>query len=250
MLTFLVLLSCKNLTIETKSSKENQTKVLLKEKEKEKDTILNKVNQFKNVLCSESKKDEDGFYNFSCEGFAISNSIIKSDDVNQVEFINIKFKDIDKAIIRCIKKTELISSQPTILKKNDVYIFLFPLVGDHNFGWLLYYYKEYKLFFLGKRICYLNTKYENGKVSYKDFTKIYQEKEILVVSMESEKIVVNDQDYKNYPNYNDGKLIELKDSYQFRFDLKNIDFYKKYNNGDFEGDYVKMINTGIIKPLK
>lgn len=52
----------------------------------------------------------------------------------------IKFKDIDKAIIRNIKTSELITSGPTVLKKNNTYVFLFPLIGEYNFGWLLYFY--------------------------------------------------------------------------------------------------------------
>jgi len=180
----------------------------------------------------------------------MSNSILKSDVQNQVEFIYIKFKDIDKAIIRNIKTSELITSGPTVFKKNNTYVFLFPLIGEYNFGWLLYYYKENKLYFLGKRICYWNNEYEETKTSYKDFTKIYEKDEMIIVEMDSKNIIVKDKDYLNYPNYDDGKLFEFKEKYQFRFDLKNINFFKKYDNGDYEGDYNKMINNNIITPIE
>jgi hypothetical protein len=58
--------------------------------------------------------DNDDFYNLSCDDFMMSNSILKSDVQNQFEFIYIKFKDIDKAIIRNIKTSELITSGPTV----------------------------------------------------------------------------------------------------------------------------------------
>jgi len=73
---------------------------------------------------------------------------------------------------------------------------------------------------------------------------------MIIVEMDSKNIIVKDKDYLNYPNYDDGKLFEFKEKYQFRFDLKNINFFKKYDNGDYEGDYNKMINNNIITPIK
>jgi hypothetical protein len=246
LLIFSILLSCKNPATDFRKSEKEQTSEFSAEV---KDSVFSRSDEFKNINCSVTKENDD-FYNLSCVDFAISNSIIKSDTENQVEFISIKFKDIEKAIIRNIKNSELISSEPNVYKKDNTYIFLFPLVGEYNFGWVLYYYKENKLYFLGKRICYWNTEYEESNISYKNFTKIYKKNETVIVEMESKNIIINDKDYLNYPNYDDGELFELKEKYQFKFDLKNINFFKKNDNGDYEGDYNKMINNGLIMPIK
>jgi len=243
---FSILFSCKKTTTSIRKIENEQKKELLSSN---KSTVFRVSDQFKNIICSDSMSNED-FYNLLCDDFTMSNSIIKSDTENQVEFIKIKFKDIDKAIIRNIKTSELITSEPTVFEKDNTYVFLFPLIGEYNFGWVLYYYKENKLYFLGKRICYWNNEYEESKTSYQDFTKIYENNEMIIVEMESKSIIVNDKDYLNYPNYNDGKLFKVKEKYQFRFDLKNINFFKKYDNGDYEGDYNKMINSGIIMPIE
>jgi hypothetical protein len=246
LIIFSILFGCKKTATPIKKLEIKQNKELLA---LDRNSVFSTGDEFINIICS-TAMDNDDFYNLSCDDFMMSNSIIKSDAQNQVEFINIKFKDIDKAIIRNIKTSELLTSGPTVFKKNNTYVFLFPLIGEYNFGWLLYYYKENKLYFLGKRICYWNNEYEETKTSYKDFTKIYEKDEMIIVEMDSKNIIVKDKDYLNYPNYDDGKLFEFKEKYQFRFDLKNINFFKKYDNGDYEGDYNKMINNNIITPIE
>lgn len=244
----LVFLSCKESIKDTKKSlvkKENEKEMFTKSE----DLFLNSNDQFKSIVCT-SKNESEDFYNMTCDNFEISNSIINSTTEKKVELISMKFKDIDKAIIRNINNSELISSAPNVFKKGEEYVFLFPLVEEYNFGWLLYYYKDYKLYFLGKRILYWNSEYEESKTSYKDFTKIYKKDEFLILVMDSKNIVINNEEYKNYMDYKDGKLFSTKGKYNFEFDLKNISFYKKYDNGNYEGDYNKMINNGIIKPFE
>ena len=128
-------------------------------------------------------------------------------------------------------------------------MFLFPQIGEFNFGWLAYYYKENKLYFLGRRICYWNSEYEESKTTYKDFTKIYKKDKTLIIEMASKNIISDDTEYKNYPDYNDGLLNNTENSFLFKFNLENITFYKKYDNSSYEGDYNKMINNHIINPI-
>lgn len=243
---FSILFSCKKAETPIKKIENVQKKEFLPSDAR---TTFSISGEFKNINCS-AKMSNDDFYNLSCDDFTISNTIIKSDPENQVEFIKIKFKDTDKAIIRNIKTSELITSEPTVFKNDNTYVFLFPLIGEYNFGWILYYFKDNKLYFLGKRICYWNNEYEETKTSYKDFTKIYEKDEMIIVKMKSKNIIVNDKDYLNYPNYDDGELLEFKDRYEFRFDLKNTNFFKKYNNGDYEGDYNTMINNDVIMAIE
>jgi hypothetical protein len=225
----------------------------------EKNKILNhkKVDsnnyvEFKNIQC-EFDENENEFYKLNCNtNFSISNTIIKNENSTQIEFITIDFKDISKAIIRNINKSELITSLPNIFynKLDKSYVFLFPLISEYNFGWILYYYKDKKLYFLGRRITFWKPKYEESKTTYRDFTKIYKTKNSLIVEMPLENIVEKDNEYEKYPNYLDGKTTKNGGKFLFEFSLNNLNNYKLYKNDSYEGDYNIMINKNIIKPIE
>ncbi len=205
-----------------------------------------------NIIC-ELKESRNGFYKLNCDNhnFRISNSIIKSDEKNQIEFISIKFNDIDNTIIRNINISDLISSKPYIYynKNNNSYVFLFPLIGEYNFGWFVYYYKDNKFYFLGRRITYWKPEFEETKTSYKDFTKIYQNKSSLFIEMPAKIIIGEDKEYQSYPNDLDGELTLKGENYLFEFKLNDLKSYKLYNDGCYEGDYNKMIYDNVIKPI-
>jgi hypothetical protein len=250
LLGILIMQSCKGQTEKIDKNKfiSSQKREITK---KEKNNSNNYV-EFKSIDC-DAIESENEFYNLSCNNnFTISNTIIKNEKNKQIEFITINFKDISKAIIRNINKAELITNTPNIYynKLNKSYLYLFPLVSEYNFGWILYYYKDKRLYFLGRRITFWNPKYEESKISYKDFTKIYENENSLIVEMSSENIIGNDNEYQKYPNYLDGKMTREGQKYLFEFSLNNLINYKKYDDNSYEGDYNIMINKNIIQPIE
>lgn len=52
----------------------------------DKNSVFSTGDEFKNIIYS-TTMDNDDFYNLSCDDFMMSNSILKSDVQNQVEFI-------------------------------------------------------------------------------------------------------------------------------------------------------------------
>lgn len=72
----------------------------------------------------------------------------------------------------------------------------------------------------------------------------------LTVEIPGKYVVKNDKDYKNHPNYLDGKSYEKDDNLYYEFSTSKIEYYKKYKNRLFEGDYNKMINNKLIDLIK
>jgi len=130
------------------------------------------------------------------------------------------------------------------------YIIFFPINGENHFGWKLYLYKNKVLYPLGQRVMYWKPDYEETNISYSDILNVFESEDKVLVEVPSKYIIKDDNDYKNYPNYLDGKYYEDKDKSYYEFSTSKIEYYRKYKNGLFEGDYNKMINNKIIDLIK
>ena len=64
----------------------------------------------------------------------------------------------------------------------------------------------------------------------KKFSGTDPEKDKVLLEIPSKYIIKNDNDYKNYPNYLDGKYYEEKekDKSYYEFPTSKIEYYKKY----------------------
>ena len=242
LLSLFILFSCDGQTEKNKKSITSSKKVLSDKKNGEK-TLFLKIN------CNASH-NTDGTYGKVCDKLSLSNTSFELHD-NYFELITIKFNDIEKAIIRKIENNDLLTSSPYVYfnKENSSQIFFFPLIGDTNFGWKIYYYKDYVLYPLGQRVTYWNSEFEDSKINYGDFLKIYQLNGKISVAIPSKYILKADKEYQNYPDFLDGNFHEKDNVYYFDFPCSQINYYKKYKNGNYEGDYNKMINNKIIDPL-
>lgn len=191
-------------------------------------------------------------YSLNCKKFTISNTLIDGSDQNRYELITFVFDDIEKAIIRKINNEDLETSSPIVYFSNTSknYIIFFPINGENHFGWKLYLYKNKILYPLGQRVMYWKPDYEESNINYSDILKVFEAEGKVLVEIPSKYIIKNDNDYKNYPNYLDGKYYEEKDKSYYEFSTSKIEYYKKYKNGLFEGDYNKMINNKIIDLIR
>ncbi len=240
MLFILILVACSDKPRETStsevSSKSDNTKKLLQ---------LTKIN------CDEESTKSTN-YTLNCKNFTVSNTLIEGSNQNRYELITFVFNDIEKAIIRKINNEDLETSSPIVYFSNTSknYIILFPINGENHFGWKLYLYKNKVLYPLGQRVLYWKPDYEESNINYSDILKIYETGDSILVEIPSKYIIKNDNDYQNYPNYLDGKYYEKEEKSYFEFSMSKIEYYKKYKNGLFEGDYNKMINNKIIDLIK
>lgn len=240
MLFILILVACSDKPRETStsevSSKSDNTKNLLQ---------LTKIN------CDEESAESTN-YTLNCKNFTVSNTLIEGSDQNRYELITFVFNDIEKAIIRKINNEDLETSSPIVYFSNTSknYIIFFPINGENHFGWKLYLYKNKVLYPLGQRVLYWKPDYEESNINYSDILKIYETGDNILVQIPSKYIIKNDNDYQNYPNYLDGKYYEKEEKSYFEFSMSKIEYYKKYKNGLFEGDYNKMINNKIIDLIK
>ncbi|WP_223607269.1 hypothetical protein [Chryseobacterium sp. OSA05B] len=225
--------------------------------ERNKKKVSNKTNTKENLIqlvkinCNQENSDSSN-YVVNCKNFNISNTIIEGVDKNRYELITLIFNDIEKAIIRKINNEDIETSPPTIYFSNisKNYVIFFPINGENHFGWKLYLYKNKVLYPLGQRIMYWKPEYEESNVNYSDILNIYEASDNIVLEIPDQYIIKNDNDYKNYPNYSDGKYYEKGDKLYYEFSTSKIEYYKKYKNGLFEGDYNKMINNKIIDLIK
>jgi len=239
-LVVIILVACSDKPRETStsevSSKSDNTKNLLQ---------LTKIN------CDEESTESTN-YTLNCKNFTVSNTLIEGSDQNRYELITCVFNDIEKAIIRKINNEDLETSSPIVYFSNTSknYIIFFPINGENHFGWKLYLYKNKVLSPLGQRVLYWKPDYEESNINYSDILKIYETGDNILVEIPSKYIIKNDNDYQNYPNYLDGKYYEKEEKSYFEFSISKIEYYKKYKNGLFEGDYNKMINNKIIDLIK
>lgn len=241
MLFLLMLVACSGMEKETStsevSSKSDNTKNLL---------------QLTRINCDEENTESTN-YTLNCKNFTVTNTLIEGSNQNRYELITFVFDDIEKAIIRKINNEDLETSSPIVYFSNTSknYIIFFPINGENHFGWKLYLYKNKVLYPLGQRVLYWKPDYEESNINYSDILKIYETAgDNILVEIPSKYIIKNDNDYKNYPNYLDGKYYEKEEKSYFEFSMSKIEYYKKYKNGLFEGDYNKMINNKIIDLIK
>jgi len=246
----LFLLSCQGQNKEekkdTKTGKENE-KIEVSNKTITTENLV----QLARVNCKQETSDLSN-YILNCKNFNISNTIIEGFDKNRYELITIAFNDIEKAIIRKINNEDLETSSPIIYFSNTSknYVIFFPINGDNHFGWKLYLYKNKVLYPLGQRVMYWKPEYEESTTNYSDILNIYEGNDNILVEVPNKYIIKNDNDYKNYPSYSDGKYYEKGDNLYYEFSTSKIEYYKKYKNGLFEGDYNKMINNKVIDLIK
>lgn len=99
--------------------------------------------------------------------------------------------------------------------------------ADTHFGWKLYLFKNKVLYPLGQRIMYWKPEYEETNIDYSDIINIYEVNNNILIEVPNKYIVKNDDDYKNYPNYLDGKFYEKGNSFFYEFSTLKIDYYKK-----------------------
>jgi len=240
MVFVLILVACSDKPRETStsevSSKSDNTKNLLQ---------LTKIN------CDE-ESTESTSYTLNCKNFIVSNTLIEGSDQNRYELITFVFDDIEKAIIRKNNNEDLETSSPIVYFSNTSknYIIFFPINGENHFGWKLYLYKNKVSYPLGQRVLYWKPDYEESDINYSGILKIYETGDNILVEIPSKYIIKNDNDYQNYLNYLDGKYYEKEEKSYFEFSISKIEYYKKYTNGLFEGDYNKMINNKIIDLIK
>lgn len=246
----LFLLSCQGQKKEEDNSIKIEKEALKSETSGQAITTEN-LTQLTKINCGQ-ENSESSNYSLNCKNFNISNTTIEGSDKNRYELITFVFNDIEKAIIRKINNEDLDTSVPTVYfsdaSKN--YVIFFPINGDNHFGWKLYLYKNKVLYPLGQRVMYCKPEYEESTVNYSDILKIYESGESILIEIPDKYIIKNDNDYKNYPNYSEGKYYEKGDKLYYEFSTSNIEYYKKYKNGLFEGDYNKMINNKIIDLIK
>lgn len=203
------------------------------------------------INCQQENSDLPN-YLINCKNFNVSNSIIEASDKNRYELITFVFHDIEKAIIRKINNEDLETSPPIVFssKTDKNYIIFFPINGDSHFGWKLYFYKNKVLYPLGQRVMYWKPEYEESDLNYSNILNIYESDNNVIVEIPIKYVVENDNDYKNYPDYLDGKYSKKGDKVYYEFSTLKMEYYKKYKNGLFEGDYNKMINNKIIDLIK
>ena len=196
--------------------------------------------------CNASNKE--GFYKLNCQNIRVANKI--EEGKNSVpEIITVT---IGKDTRKIIRKTsdDLLTSSPFVYfdEENKTYILLFPLVGEYNFGWELYCYKDNKIFPLGQRITYWKAEYEESKTTYGDFVKIYRSEGKYIVAMTKKYISAEDSEYNDYPDYLEGTLVKDKNIYYFEFPYTELPYYKKYMNGDKKGDYEELLKNNFTTP--
>ena len=247
-LIFFLLLSCQG---QKKEEKKNNEKETPKSEVSDKIDNAKKIIQLIEINCNQESTEAPN-YNLSCKNFNVSNIILEGTDQNRYELITFAFSDIEKAIIRKINNEDLETSSPTIYfsatTKN--YVIFFPIDGDNHFGWKLYLYKNKILYPLGQRVMYWKPNYEESNINYSHILRVYETGDSILVEIPSKYIIKNDNDYKNYPNYLDGKCYDKEDKSYYEFSTSKIEYYKIYKNGLFEGDYNKMINNKIIDLIK
>ncbi|WP_261511313.1 hypothetical protein [Chryseobacterium paludis] len=203
------------------------------------------------INCEPEKSDSPN-YTLKCYNIKISNTVLEGNGNNKYELVTISFKDIEKAIIRKINNEDMKTSTPLIYfsSKSKNHIIFFPIDGDNHFGWKIYLYKNKILYPVGQRVMYWKPEYEESNINYSDILKIYELKDSISVKIPSKYFIEKDSDYKNYPNYLDGKQFSKNGLSYYIFSTNKLDFYKKYDNNLFEGDYNKMINSKIINVIK
>lgn len=245
LLSIFVLFSCDGQT-----EKKPNTKKALSVKKNLFDKRKIEKAEYLKINCSNFQNADDT-YRTDCKQLALSNTLFELSQ-NRFELITIRFNDIEKMIIRKLHNSDLLTSPPYVYfnKEDSSYIFFFPLIGDANFGWKLYYYKDYVLYPIGQRVTYWNAEYENSKINYGDFLKIYRFNDRISIAIPSKFILKEDNEYQNYPDFLDGNSYEKDDILYFDFPCVSINYYKKYKNGNYEGDYNKMVNNKIIEPLQ
>ena len=195
--------------------------------------------------CNVSNKEE--FYKLNCQNIRVANET--EEGKNSVsEIITVTVGKNSRKIIR--KTSDVLTSSPFVYfdEENKTYILLFPLVGEYNFGWELYCYKDNKIFPLGQRITYWKAEYEESKTTYGDFVKIYRSEGKYIVAMPKKYISAEDSEYNDYPDYLEGTLVKDKNMYYFEFPYTKLPYYKKYMNGDKKGDYEEFLKNDFTTP--
>ena len=195
--------------------------------------------------CNASNKE--GFYKLNCQNVRVANEI--EEGKNSVsEIITVTVGKNSRKIIR--KTSDVLTSSPFVYfdEENKTYILLFPLVGEYNFVWELYCYKDNKIFSLGQRITYWKAEYEESKTTYGDFVKIYRSEGKYIVAMTKKYISAEHSEYNDYPDYLEGTLVKDKNMYYFEFPSTELPYYKKYMNGDKKGDYEEFLKNDFTTP--
>ena len=201
--------------------------------------------QLLKLECNVSNKEE--FYKLNCQNIRVANEI--EEGKNSVsEIITVTVGKNSRKIIR--KTSDVLTSSPFVYfdEENKTYILLFPLVGEYNFVWELYCYKDNKIFSLGQRITYWKAEYEESKTTYGDFVKIYRSEGKYIVAMTKKYISAEHSEYNDYPDYLEGTLVKDKNMYYFEFPSTELPYYKKYRNGDKKGDYEEFLKNDFATP--
>ena len=201
--------------------------------------------QLLKLECNVSNKEE--FYKLNCQNIRVANEI--EEGKNSVsEIITVTVGKNSRKIIR--KTSDVLTSSPFVYldEENKTYILLFPLVGEYNFVWELYCYKDNKIFSLGQRITYWKAEYEESKTTYGDFVKIYRSEGKYIVAMTKKYISAEHSEYNDYPDYLEGTLVKDKNIYYFEFPYTKLPYYKKYRNGDKKGDYEEFLKNDFTTP--
>ena len=201
--------------------------------------------QLLKLECNASNKEE--FYKLNCQNIRVANET--EEGKNSVsEIITVTVGKNSRKIIR--KTSDVLTSSPFVYfdEENKTYILLFPLVGEYNFVWELYCYKDNKIFSLGQRITYWKAEYEESKTTYGDFVKIYRSEGKYIVAMPKKYISAEDSEYNDYPDYLEGTLVKDKNMYYFEFPSTELPYYKKYMNGDKKGDYEEFLKNDFTTP--
>ena len=203
--------------------------------------------QLLKLECNVSNKEE--FYKLNCQNVRVANEI--EEGKNSIsEIITVTVGKDSRKIIRKKEPNDLLTSSSFVYfdEENKTYILLFPLVGEYNFGWELYCYKDNKIFPLGQRITYWKAEYEESKTTYGDFVKIYRSEGKYIVAMPKKYISAEHSEYNDYPNYLEGTLVKDKNMYYFEFPYTELPYYKKYRNGDKKGDYEEFLKNDFTTP--
>ena len=201
--------------------------------------------QLLKLECNVSNKEE--FYKLNCQNIRVANET--EEGKNSVsEIITVTVGKNSRKIIR--KTSDVLTSSPFVYfdEENKTYILLFPLVGEYNFVWELYCYKDNKIFSLGQRITYWKAEYEESKTTYGDFVKIYRSEGKYIVAMTKKYISAEHSEYNDYPDYLEGTLVKDKNMYFFEFPSTELPYYKKYRNGDKKGDYEELLKNNFTTP--
>ena len=201
--------------------------------------------QLLKLECNVSNEEE--FYKLNCQNIRVANEI--EEGKNSVsEIITVTVGKNSRKIIR--KTSDVLTSSPFVYfdEENKTYILLFPLVGEYNFVWELYCYKDNKIFSLGQRITYWKAEYEESKTTYGDFVKIYRSEGKYIVAMTKKYISAEHSEYNDYPDYLEGTLVKDKNMYYFEFPYTKLPYYKKYMNGDKKGDYEEFLKNDFTTP--